>query len=99
MLCLEIGQAIKSRRLAYRSKSGKSMSQEVLAERIGHSRDYVVRLESGKHRRPDLGLVLLIARALELAEAETNELLRDCGHDSLPPLVPVDRRPPSAYLR
>jgi transcriptional regulator with XRE-family HTH domain len=71
------------------------MSQEMLAERIGHTRDYVARLEPGKHRRPELGLVLLIVRALELPAVETDELLKsaDLGRFRRS-FQSIDRRPP-----
>jgi transcriptional regulator with XRE-family HTH domain len=80
-------------------RSGEGLTQEMLAERIGKSREYVIRLEGGKHPQPQLGLLLLIARALELTETETNGLLLDCGHDQLPTLVPVTRPSASRFLR
>ncbi|MDE3075944.1 MAG: helix-turn-helix domain-containing protein [Chloroflexota bacterium] len=86
---VEIGEAIRRSRKAY--DEGRGMTQEVLAERIGVSRDYLARIECGKHPEPSLGLVLLIARGLELKDAAANQLLLECGHDKLPELRPVPR--------
>lgn len=96
-VCQSIGTAIRQCRLGFRQ--GEGLSQEKLAERIGKTREYVSRLEAGVHPQPSLGLLLLIARALELSEAETNSLLLACGHDELPSLIPVDRPTASAFLR
>ncbi|MDE3075943.1 MAG: helix-turn-helix domain-containing protein [Chloroflexota bacterium] len=87
-MCLNIGAAIKTRREAY-VRSGKRMTQEKFAERIGRSADYVRRLETGKHSKPSEGLVLRMARALELDGNGTNDLLLDCGHEKLPELMPI----------
>lgn len=96
-MCQNIGDAIKWRRTDFRN--GRGMTQEILAERVGVSREYIGRVEAGKHRRPELGFVLLLARALELKDDDTSELLLDCGHDRLPDLVSVDRPTVSAFLR
>ena len=72
---MSVGELI----VAWRQRAG--MSQWRLAREAGIDRSYMSRIESGQ-RRPSYPVLVQIARALSLDEAEFDELLQAAGYPS-----------------
>ena len=70
----------------------RGMSLTELARRTGLDKAYLHRLESGERENPSWRAVMLIARALELSERLTNELLERAYYAPLPPIAEYDGR-------
>ena len=70
----------------------RGMSLTELAKRTGLDKAYLHRLEAGERDNPSWRTVMLIARALELSERRTNELLESAYHAPLPPIEEYDGR-------
>lgn len=59
-------------------REARRISQTKLSERAGYDRSFVSRLEDGG-RQPSRATVMAIAAALELSDAETDELRQSAG--------------------
>ena len=70
----------------------RGMSLTELARRTGLDKAYLHRLESGERENPSWRAVILIARALELSERLTNEMLERAYYAPLPSIVEYDGR-------
>jgi transcriptional regulator with XRE-family HTH domain len=70
----------------------RGMSLTELARRSGMDKAYLHRLESGERDNPSWRTVVLLARALELAERPTNQLLELAYYAPLPPIQEYDGR-------
>lgn len=62
-----------------RERVGRGVSQEVLAEIVGCSRQYIAQLESGRRRRPSPRIVTSLANALQLRGEARQVLFRSAG--------------------
>ena len=83
------GELVRTLRTRY---GARGMSLTELAKRTGLDKAYLHRLETGERENPSWRTVMLIARALELPERLTNELLERAYYAPLPPLEAYDGR-------
>lgn len=67
-----------------------AISQNEIARRTGLDHSYISRLERGE-RSPSKGTVMKIAKALELDEGETDQLLASAGYRRRPVPWRTDR--------
>ena len=65
---VEFGAEFGNRLRYYRR--GRGFTQEVLADRVGLSRSYIARLESGKRVNPTLEVILKLLCILEVPLSE-----------------------------
>ena len=76
-----------------RSRYGaRGMSLTELERRTGLDKGYLTRLEEGERQNPSWRACMLIARALELNERATNDLLAAAYYAPLPPIEDYDGR-------
>src|SRR5687767_2665301 len=89
----EFGPLLHYDRERYFTHTGATgMSLTELAHRTELDIGYLKRLETGERQNPSWRTVILIARALELSERQSNELLHAAGFSPLPPLYDYDGR-------
>ena len=80
-------EAVGLVRGARRRASG--LRREEVAQRVGMSVDYYVRLEQDRGPQPSVQMIAAIARALQLGEDERDHLFRLAGHAPPERLTPV----------
>ena len=80
-------EAVGLARGARRRATG--LRREEVAQRVGMSVDYYVRLEQDRGPQPSVQMVSAIARALQLGDAERDHLFRLAGHAPPERLTPV----------
>ncbi len=89
MECSEFATLLRLLRNRY---GQRGMSLTELARRTGMDRAYLMRLETGERENPSWRAVVLIARALELTDGRTNELLEAAYYAPLPAIQEYDGR-------
>lgn len=89
MTAMTFGELVRTVRNRY-GRRGMSLTE--LANRTGLDKAYLHRLETGERENPSWRTVMLIARALELPERLTNELLESAYYAPLPPIGEYDGR-------
>ncbi len=89
MEATEFGALVRTLRNRY---GERGMSLTELARRTGMDRAYLMRLETGERENPSWRAVVLIARALELSDGRTNDLLEAAYYAPLPPIQEYDGR-------
>ena len=83
------GELLRTLRNRY-GRRGMSLTE--LARRTGLDKAYLHRLETGDRDNPSWRTVMLVARALELTEKRTNDLLASAYYAPLPELEEYDGR-------
>ncbi|WP_086829132.1 tetratricopeptide repeat protein [Allokutzneria sp. NRRL B-24872] len=79
-----------------RLRKRAGLTQEALAERSGISVSTIRGIETGKRGNPQLASVRMLARALDLTQAEQEELVAAASGTTAAPELPVPRQLPAA---